>query len=91
MEYAILDLANLDNVRLGATSLLNRHPKLDVLVANAGVMSNAPPGAPLQRTVDGQELTLQVRMYGSLLALTRGAEIHTMVGCTRPARGAIGS
>ncbi|PNW78437.1 hypothetical protein CHLRE_09g397400v5 [Chlamydomonas reinhardtii] len=69
VEYAILDLANLDNVRLGATSLLNRHPKLDVLVANAGVMSNAPPGAPLQRTVDGQELTLQANHLGHFLLI----------------------
>ncbi|KAG2454209.1 hypothetical protein HYH02_001243 [Chlamydomonas schloesseri] len=69
VEYAVLDLADLASVRAGATSILSKHPKLDVVLANAGVMSNARAGAPIQRTVNGQELTLQANHLGHFLLI----------------------
>src|SRR5262249_56359811 len=48
-----LDLASLDSVRAAAGELLARHPRIDLLVNNAGVMF-----PPRQTTGDGFELQL---------------------------------
>lgn len=51
VEHLPLDLADLGDVARAAADLVARHPRIDVLVANAGVM-----GTPLRRTGDGFEL-----------------------------------
>src|SRR6201981_3819145 len=48
-----LDLASLDSVRAAAGELRARHPRIDLLVNNAGVMF-----PPRQATADGFEMQL---------------------------------
>jgi NAD(P)-dependent dehydrogenase (short-subunit alcohol dehydrogenase family) len=52
----LLDLANLTSVRVFAAAALAAHPRIDVLVLNAGVMIIPT----LERTVDGLERTFGV-------------------------------
>jgi len=52
----LLDLANLSSVRAFAAAALAAHPRIDVLVLNAGVMILPT----LERTVDGLERTFGV-------------------------------
>lgn len=54
-----LDLADLDVVRSAAEQLRAEHPRIDLLVNNAGVMN-----APLRRTADGFELHFGVNHLG---------------------------
>jgi NAD(P)-dependent dehydrogenase (short-subunit alcohol dehydrogenase family) len=75
VEVLPLDLASLASVRAFATALLARHPALQGLVNNAGVM-NTPAGT----TVDGFEQQLGTNHLGHVLltelllpALTAGA------------------
>ena len=51
----VLDNADLDSVRAGAREIMERFPKVDLLVNNAGVMA-----CPLSRTSQGHELQLGV-------------------------------
>ncbi|GLC36131.1 hypothetical protein PLESTB_001377100 [Pleodorina starrii] len=67
VESALLDLSSFSSVRRGAAQLLSRHPKLDVLLCNAGVWSRDAGSTPLERTEDGQEVTLQVNHLGHFL------------------------
>ncbi|KXZ49953.1 hypothetical protein GPECTOR_18g111 [Gonium pectorale] len=67
VESVQLDLASFASVRRGAAEVLKSHPRLDVLLCNAGVMSSAGRGGPLQHTDDGHELTLQVNHLGHFL------------------------
>jgi NAD(P)-dependent dehydrogenase (short-subunit alcohol dehydrogenase family) len=60
-----LDLASLAEVRRFAAEFLERHPRLDVLVLNAGLMLGAR-----SQTVDGFESTFGVNHLGHF-ALTR--------------------
>lgn len=60
-----LDLASLDSVRACAATILADHPRLDLLVNNAGVM-----GIPRQSTADGLEMQLGVNHLGHFV-LTR--------------------
>lgn len=54
-----LDLASLDSVRRAAQRLAATHPRIDLLVNNAGVM------VPRDRlTVDGQDLQMAVNHFG---------------------------
>jgi NAD(P)-dependent dehydrogenase (short-subunit alcohol dehydrogenase family) len=62
IETAILDLADLDNVRLSARQLLERYPKIDTLVNNAGVMA-----CPLSRTKQGFEMHFGTNHIGHFL------------------------
>ncbi|HZQ85378.1 MAG TPA: SDR family NAD(P)-dependent oxidoreductase [Acidimicrobiales bacterium] len=62
LELAELDLASLDSVRGFAASVLERHPRIDLLINNAGVM--APP---LQRTAEGFELQMGTNHLGHFL------------------------
>jgi NAD(P)-dependent dehydrogenase (short-subunit alcohol dehydrogenase family) len=59
LEIQQLDLASLASVRHAAANLLAAHPRIDVLVNNAGVM-----GIPEQRTEDGFEMQLGVNHLG---------------------------
>jgi NAD(P)-dependent dehydrogenase (short-subunit alcohol dehydrogenase family) len=70
LEHLQVDLADLASVADAATSFLDRHDRLDRLVANAGVMAT-----PLRRTVDGFELQLGVNHLGH----------HALVGRLLPA------
>ncbi|MGD9792878.1 MAG: oxidoreductase [Acidimicrobiia bacterium] len=51
VESVELDLTSLASVRAAAAEVLARHPKIDLLINNAGVMAT-----PFERTVDGFEL-----------------------------------
>ena len=59
LEPVDLDLASLASVRAAAEQVLAEHPRLDVLVNNAGVMAT-----PERRTADGFELQLGVNHLG---------------------------
>jgi NAD(P)-dependent dehydrogenase (short-subunit alcohol dehydrogenase family) len=59
LELQPLDLASLASVREAATSILAHHPRIDVLVNNAGLM-----GIPERRTEDGFEMQLAVNHLG---------------------------
>ena len=72
-----VDLADLESVRVGTSEILDRRPRVDLLVNNAGVM--APP---LQRTAQGFELQLGTNHLGHFALTTalmpslgRGARI----------------
>jgi NAD(P)-dependent dehydrogenase (short-subunit alcohol dehydrogenase family) len=68
--YAVVaDLASLAEVRALGTRVAQAHPRLDVLINNAGVGSGAR-GAPREESADGHELRLAVN-YLAPVALTR--------------------
>jgi NAD(P)-dependent dehydrogenase (short-subunit alcohol dehydrogenase family) len=54
-----LDLASLASVREAASELRSAHPRIDLLINNAGVMA-----VPYQRTEDGFEVTLATNHLG---------------------------
>lgn len=54
-----VDLASLNSVRACAAAILADHPRLDLLVNNAGIM-----GIPQQSTADGFEMQLGVNHLG---------------------------
>jgi NAD(P)-dependent dehydrogenase (short-subunit alcohol dehydrogenase family) len=62
MSYGALDLANLDSVRGFASVTLERHPAIQILVNNAGVMCT-----PLGRTRDGFEMQFGTNHLGHFL------------------------
>lgn len=87
-----LDLASLDSVRHAAGQLSERHPSIDLLVNNAGVMD-----VPYGTTADGFELHLGINHFGHyaftglilpLLARAGGARIVN-VSSVAHARGSI--
>lgn len=49
-DSVVMDLSSLASVRAAATEVLERFPRINLLIANAGVMA-----APFSRTVDGFE------------------------------------
>lgn len=59
LETIGLDLGSLKSVETAAVTITNRHPKIDVLVNNAGVMA-----MPEGRTEDGFETQLGVNHLG---------------------------
>ena len=59
LEPLLLDLADLSSVRAAADAFAERHDRLDVLVANAGVMMT-----PHRTTADGFELQLGTNHLG---------------------------
>lgn len=65
LEIRTLDLGSLDSVRACADELVAEHPRIDLLVNNAGVM-----GIPEQATADGYEMQLGVNHLGHFI-LTR--------------------
>jgi NAD(P)-dependent dehydrogenase (short-subunit alcohol dehydrogenase family) len=82
LELVALDLGSQASVREAAEQILGAHPRIDLLVNNAGVM-----GIPERKTVDGFEMQFGVDHLGhwSLTALllpallrTHGARIVTV-------------
>jgi NAD(P)-dependent dehydrogenase (short-subunit alcohol dehydrogenase family) len=59
LELESLDLASLDSVRAFAERVLERHPAMDLLINNAGVMAT-----PRRETADGFELQLGTNHLG---------------------------
>ncbi len=59
LEHVQLDLADLDAVRAAVAVIRDRHPVVDAVIANAGLMAT-----PERRTVDGFELQLGVNHLG---------------------------
>lgn len=59
IELAEIDLFDLDSVRRGAKAIAARHPKIDMLINNAGVMA-----APLSRTKEGLDMHLGTNFLG---------------------------
>ena len=86
LEHLPLDLADLDHVQAAAAQLADQYPRIDALIANAGVM--APP---LIRTADGFELQLginhlgHVALVGRLLPQLLAAEAARVVVVTSTA------
>ncbi|NVB40790.1 SDR family oxidoreductase [Pseudenhygromyxa sp. WMMC2535] len=82
LEFRALDLASLESVRSFAADLLAAHPRLDLLINNAGVMA-----LPRRETADGFEMqfgtnhlghfALTGLMIGALLA-TPGSRVVTV-------------
>ncbi|MEZ5145142.1 MAG: SDR family NAD(P)-dependent oxidoreductase [Acidimicrobiales bacterium] len=62
VDTQVLDLASLSAVRAAAGELVARHPRIDLLVNNAGVMA-----CPLSRTADGFEMQLGTNHLGHFL------------------------
>lgn len=62
-EYHLADFSRLDQVRDLAAALLDRYPRIDVLINNAGLIA----GARRTLTVDGHELTFQVNHLAPFL------------------------
>lgn len=59
VEVMPMDLASLDSVRAFSKALAERHPKIDVLVLNAGVWTTSR-----ETTSDGLEKTMGVNHFG---------------------------
>lgn len=59
LEYLELDLGSLASIRLGASQVLSRHDRLDLLINNAGVMI-----PPQSLTADGFELQFGTNHLG---------------------------
>jgi NAD(P)-dependent dehydrogenase (short-subunit alcohol dehydrogenase family) len=59
VEVRALDLSALDSIRAFATALTAEHPKLDLLINNAGIMMT-----PAQTTADGFELQFGTNHLG---------------------------
>ncbi len=66
VEHLPLDLADLASVERAAATLAERVDRLDVVLANAGVMAT-----PLRRTVDGFELQIGVNHLGHFALVGR--------------------
>jgi NAD(P)-dependent dehydrogenase (short-subunit alcohol dehydrogenase family) len=66
LEHLPMDLADLGSVRGAAEALLAQHDRIDILIANAGVM-----GTPALTTVDGFELQMGVNHLGHAALIAR--------------------
>jgi NAD(P)-dependent dehydrogenase (short-subunit alcohol dehydrogenase family) len=66
IEIVELDLASLASVEAGASTIAQHHPRVDLLVNNAGVMA-----VPEQRTEDGFELQLATNHLGHFVLTAR--------------------
>ena len=62
LDSQLMDLAELASIRDAAGELRQRHPRIDLLVNNAGVMA-----CPLARTADGFELQFGTNHIGHFL------------------------
>jgi NAD(P)-dependent dehydrogenase (short-subunit alcohol dehydrogenase family) len=61
-DFVVFDLASLASVRAGAAELLDKCPRIDVLVNNAGLILTER-----QETVDGLEATFEINHLGHFL------------------------
>jgi NAD(P)-dependent dehydrogenase (short-subunit alcohol dehydrogenase family) len=59
VDWLLMDLASLDSIRAAAAAMLERCPRLDVLINNAGVLLSER-----RTTVDGFEATLGINHLG---------------------------
>ena len=59
LEHLPLDLADLSSIRQAVAAIHAQHPRLDIMLANAGVM-----GTPAMTTTDGFELQMGVNHLG---------------------------
>jgi NAD(P)-dependent dehydrogenase (short-subunit alcohol dehydrogenase family) len=66
LEHLPLDLADLTSVRGAAEALLAQYDRIDILIANAGVM-----GTPALTTVDGFEMQMGVNHLGHAALIAR--------------------
>lgn len=62
VETLVLDLSSLESVRAAAGELMSRHPRIDLLIDNAGVMA-----CPLSRTAEGFEMQFGTNHLGHFL------------------------
>lgn len=62
MHTQCMDLADLDSVRAAAGEILQRHPRIHLLINNAGVMA-----CPLARTAQGFEMQFGTNHMGHFL------------------------
>ena len=60
--FVQLDLASLDSVRKFAAKILEEEPRIDILINNAGVVSN-----DFTKSADGFELTFAINHLGHFL------------------------
>src|SRR5580693_3493084 len=65
VELAVFDLGDLHSVRTGASELLERCPRLDVLINNAGLILTSRA-----ESVDGFEATFAINHLGPFLLTT---------------------
>ena len=65
VDLVVFDLADMASVRAGAAALLDRCPRIDVLVNNAGVVLSVR-----RETVDGFESTFAINHLGPFLLTT---------------------
>ena len=81
-ELVALDLASLADIRRAATALRDAHPRIDILLNNAGVMA-----LPYRKTTDGFEMQLGTNHLGHFaltgllleaLLATPGARVVTV-------------
>jgi len=77
LDVVELDLADLTSVEVAAAKVAQDHPRLDVLVNNAGVM-----GLPYRQTVDGFELQFGTNHLGHF-ALT-GRLLDSLLAAPAP-------
>lgn len=61
-EHVTLDLSDLASVRNAAAEILGRHPRIDILINNAGIMA-----CPLMHTKDGFEMQFGTNHIGHFL------------------------
>jgi len=62
IQTGMVDLADLDSVRAGATDLLGRAPEINLLINNAGIMA-----CPMLRTAQGFEMQFGTNHLGHFL------------------------
>lgn len=62
LDTGVMDLADLDNVRSASQDIVKKHPKIDLLINNAGVMAS-----PLLRTSQGFEMQFGTNHLGHFL------------------------
>jgi NAD(P)-dependent dehydrogenase (short-subunit alcohol dehydrogenase family) len=62
VDVVLVDLSSLGSVRAAAAEVAQRHPRVDLLVDNAGVMA-----CPLARTADGFEMQFGTNHLGHFL------------------------
>lgn len=66
LEIVDLDLASLDSVRAAAAQIAASHPRIDILMNNAGLMA-----MPERRTADGFEMQFGVNHLGHWVLTSR--------------------
>jgi NAD(P)-dependent dehydrogenase (short-subunit alcohol dehydrogenase family) len=66
LEHVPLELGDLGSVQAAADTLLDRHPAVDIMVANAGIMATPP-----RETADGFELQFGVNHLGHFALIGR--------------------